>query len=138
MASFTGMALKPLLDGLLGLGKALSEAGKIPEYKTVIDAYEQIREMQRRVYDVEDELRIVKKELSEIREAEASVEGSKIYRDLLWLKEDDFPRRLHCWDAERKLIHVNRNGPFNRTWDSKCPRCKEVLEDVPGPHNSVW
>lgn len=89
-----------LFDSLKGAASTLREADKIPQYQAVLDAYQQISEMQRTIYDLEEKLRESDKELKAIREAQASTEESTTWRHLLWLKDDQRPRCLHCWEKK--------------------------------------
>jgi hypothetical protein len=130
-------ALKSVLEGLKGAGSVLREADKIPQYEAVLNAYAQMSEMQGTIYELQEKLRETEKELTAMRALQASVEGSKIDHQLLWLKGDNEPRCLHCWDADKKLIHVNRGWALSQCY-SRCPRCKEQLHGVPGPNSSVW
>jgi hypothetical protein len=122
MASFTAvLKLKPLYDAMMGAAKVLKDSEKIPEYQTILDAYDKLREMQRAIYDLEEKLKNTEKAFKELSDAHASLEGSEIRHHLLWLKDDKLPRCLHCWEAENKLIHVIERP----TGFVDCPRCKE-------------
>lgn len=106
-----------IFDELKSVGKVLQEAGKIEQYKQILDALQKLLEMQKRI----DELETDNKKLHEEFEVKAKLipEGN-----VYWIEESDKrdgPFCTCCWDDERRLIRLHKNGISNRV---SCPKCK--------------
>jgi hypothetical protein len=136
MASITSFTLKSLFDGMMGAAKVLLDAGKIPEYKTVIDAYTEMHKLQSQVYDLDSQLREVKEELKRVQEDQASAEGSAVWAGLLWIPNDDDAYCVHCWDVRKRLFHVNMTHVPNMGIGSRCPECTSQV--INHPRRSYW
>jgi hypothetical protein len=124
------------MEPLMLAANVLREADKIPQYKAVLDAYERIAELQ---VKHDEQLRTIlklKDELDLLRKDQASAEGCEIWQELLWLKWDDNPYCIHCFDKHKRLFHVIRVQGRGVSYDSLCPECKSKTERA--PMKSIW
>jgi hypothetical protein len=136
MASFAGLNLKPLFDGLIGAAKTLQEANKIPEYRTVLEAFAEMHKLQGQIYDLDSQLREVKEEMKRLQEDQASAEGSARWVGLLWIPNDDDAYCVHCWDQRKRLFHVNLFYVPQMGIGTKCPECTSQVMNH--PRRSYW
>jgi hypothetical protein len=139
LASIGVTRVGSLLDSLKGAANTLREADKIPQYQTVLDAYAQMSEMQRTIYDLEAKLREVTEELKQLQADQSSAEGRVVWLGLLWIPDDHDPYCVHCWDQRKRLFHVGKgrtNGVNTSVSVMRCPECHH--ETIPCPSKSRW
>jgi hypothetical protein len=138
MASIAGFSLKlkPLFDGMMGAAKVLKDADKLPEYKTILDAYGQMHEMQGTIFDLTEKLREIEKELKEMRDTQASAVGGVRWANHFWQRKDDSPCCLFCWEKQKRLFHVIPTSFRGDNQDTKCPECGTEIQSI--PKRSIW
>lgn len=124
------------MEPLMVAANMLREADKIPQYKAVLDAYQRIAELQVQNHEQHAKIQDLKKELELIRADQVSAEGSEIWIDLLWVKEDENPYCLHCWEKQRRLYHVSRNLSQKGQLRVRCPECGNETSTL--PTQSYW
>jgi len=95
----------------------LKEAGKIDEYKEILDLLVKEREQ-------EDEIRELKNENRQLKE-DLEIKGKIIFKNNFYYVEDIGPYCSKCRDDEKKLI---RSHP-TYIWSNyaKCPKCESAL-----------
>jgi hypothetical protein len=126
-----------IFDGLKGAADALRQADKIPQFQAVLDAQARLAELQEYNHQQAIEIRQLREELERLRADQASAEGYEIWRDLLWIKNDDDPYCVHCFDKNKRLFHVSRvRGKSLTLSDTVCPECKSRTELA--PKKSHW
>lgn len=125
-----------ILDGLKMAADTLRQADKIPQYEAVLDAYAQIADLQTQNHQQQREIRELTMELECLRTDQVSAEGSEIWRELLWIKGDNDPYCVHCFDKDKRLFHVFRARGKAMADDTVCPECKNRTERA--PTKSVW
>jgi Zn finger protein HypA/HybF involved in hydrogenase expression len=125
-----------IMEPLMAAANMLREADKIPQYKAVLDAYQRIAELQVENHEQHTKIQDLKKELELIRADQVSAEGSQVWIDLLWIKEDENPYCLHCWEKQKRLYHVNKNLSAKGQVRVHCPECGS--ETMTLPTQSYW
>jgi len=115
-----------IFDELKSVGKILQEAGKIEQYKQILDALQKLLEMQKRI----DELETENKKLKEKLETKESLHFEN---GAYWItKEDstkDGPFCSRCWDVEKNTVRLKPG--INPAFHS-CPECKGQFQTNPG------
>src|SRR3989344_368495 len=105
-----------IFDELKSIGRVLQEAGKIEQYRQILDALQKLLEMQKKIDELETENKGLKEEFE--------IKGNLIpEKNVYWLEKDGFkdgPFCICCWDSERKLIRLNKNEFSDRL---HCPQC---------------
>ncbi|TSC94289.1 MAG: hypothetical protein Athens101428_332 [Candidatus Berkelbacteria bacterium Athens1014_28] len=111
-----------IFDDLKSIAKVLQEAGKIEQYKQILDAQRDLLEMQKKISDLEKE----NKQLKEKLQIKAKIIKDKFvyYLENDINKENPFCSR--CWEKDKELITLQKNrvGP----WDYLCPECENRVE----------
>lgn len=106
-----------IFDELKSVAGVLQEAGKIEQYRQILDAQQKLLEMQKRISDLEGE----NKELSEKLKTQESLVFEK---NAYWLEKDggkDGPYCSCCWDDDKKTIRMQ---PCGNPAYFDCPKCK--------------
>jgi hypothetical protein len=108
-----------IFDNLKSIGKVLQEAGKIEQYKQILESVQELLEMQKKIEELENENKNLKEKL-EIKEKLEYDSENNVY----WVIKDgkkEGPYCSLCWDDYKKLIHLH-NTSQERLWI--CPKCK--------------
>ena len=110
-----------IFDELKSVGKVLQEAGKIEQYKQILDALQKLLEMQKRIEELETENKRLHEELE--------IKGKLVSEgNVYWLENDgvkDGPFCTCCWDAEHKLMRLHKSEVSNRV---HCPKCNTTAK----------
>lgn len=118
-----------IYDGLKDAAGILKEAGKIEQYKQILEAQEKLLDMQKRIAELESE----NKDLA----GKLETKGNLVFeRNAYWLIEGDKkhgPICSCCWDDERKIIRMQ---PCGNPAYFDCPKCKnQGVEIYPEKNN---
>ena len=116
-----------LFDELKSIGNVLQEAGKIEQYKQILDALQKLLEMQKRI----DELETGNKKLKEKLETKVSLQFENgAYWAIKKGASKDGPFCSRCWDVEKNTVRM-KPGVSNPAFHS-CPECKGQFQTNPG------
>lgn len=106
-----------IYDGLKDAAGILKEAGKIEQYRQILEIQEKLLEMQNKISELETENRNLKEKLE--------IKGQLVFENnAYWLVENgekDGPYCSCCWDDNRKTIRMQPCG--NPAYFS-CPKCE--------------
>lgn len=107
-------------DELKSIAGTLQEAGKIEQYRQILDAQRDLLDMQKKIKTLEDEVIELK--------AKLKVKGDLTYENnSYWLisgEHKDGPYCSHCWDKNNDLIRMH---PMTNTDYARCPECDESV-----------
>jgi hypothetical protein len=104
-----------VFDELKSVAQVLQEAGKIEQYRQILDAQKELLQMQKKIQDIETEKADLLRKL-EIR-SDIFFENNVYWRKMGGDKKEG-PYCSRCWDEKGKLIHMHNDG------DSFfCPAC---------------
>ncbi len=106
-----------IYDGLKDAASVLKEAGKIEQYRQILEIQEKLLDMQNHIAEIDIENKLLKEKLS-IKE-NLIPEGNFYYT--IKDKNKDGPFCTCCWDSESKLVRLHTNTSSNRT---HCPNCE--------------
>jgi|SRR3989344_6803626 len=103
-----------IYDGLKDAAKILKEAGKIEQYREILDALEKMLEMQNKINELQTENIDLKNKLE--------IQKKLTYRNNAYWTQDENqgPFCSRCWDSEKKLIRMQ---PRNTPEYFDCPNC---------------
>ncbi len=91
-----------IFDELKSVASTLQEAGKIEQYRQILDAQKELLEMQKQIADLTSENRELKERLA--------IKESLIFKDnAYWIEKDnkkDGPFCTCCWDNDKKTIRM--------------------------------
>ena len=111
----------PIFDELKAVGKVLQEAGKIEQYKQILDALRKLLEMQKCIEELETDNKRLREELE--------IKGQLVSeRNVYWIEKDgvrDGPFCTRCWDDEHKPIRLHKSEVSDRL---HCPKCNTVAK----------
>jgi Zn finger protein HypA/HybF involved in hydrogenase expression len=100
-----------IYETLKSTASVLREADKIEQYRQILDAMQNLLEMQNKLSKLEQENESLKEKLK-IKEA-----GLTLSNNAYWLKSNkDGPFCTRCWDKNNELIRLKK--------DYECPECK--------------
>lgn len=106
-----------IYEGLKDAAGILKEAGKIEQYRQILEVQEKLLEMQRQISELETENKTLKEKLD--------IKGQLMFENnSYWLVQDgkkDGPYCSCCWDDNRKTIRMQPCG--NPAYFS-CPKCE--------------
>lgn len=106
-----------IFDELKSIAGVLQEAGKIEQYRQILDAQKELLEMQKQILDLENENKEIKEKLK--------TQGSLVFENnAYWTVKDDKkdgPYCSCCWDDDRKTIRMQ---PCGNPAYFDCPKCK--------------
>lgn len=112
-----------IFDELKSVASTLQEAGKIEQYRQILDAQKELLQMQKTIFDLEEELKHLKEELK--------LKDSLIFENnFYWTNNEgkkDGPFCSCCWDSDKKTVRVL---PLNQSY-SECPKCKNTVQTGP-------
>ena len=91
----------------------LKEAGKIEEYKQILDLLDKLLELQKRCVDLEAENKSLKEKFE--------VKEKLVYRNNSYWIEDDGPYCSRCWEKNKDLMRMHHGLNDNY---AHCPECK--------------
>jgi len=117
-----------IFDELKSVAGVLQEAGKIEQYRQILDAQKELLEMQKRISDLETENKDL---IEKLKTQESLIFENNAY----WIIDEsgnkiDGPYCSCCWDDERKTIRMLPSG-HPAYYD--CPKCKNKgVEVYPG------
>jgi hypothetical protein len=104
-------------DTLKSVASTLQEAGKIEQYKLILETQKELLEMQKKISDLE----LNNKSLID----KLKIKNSLIYENnSYWIKQDsntDGPFCSCCWDDKNKTIRMQ---PCNNPAYYDCPKCQ--------------
>jgi hypothetical protein len=106
-----------IFDEIRTAAEVLREAGKIEQYKQLLDAQQQLLDMQKNLSDLENENKQLKNEL-QIKQ------NIRYEKNAYWMDKDG-PFCSNCWDYEKKLIRMP-SGEF--TDFRVCPHCNKTYQ----------
>lgn len=113
-----------IFDDLKSAATILKEAGKIEQYRQILEVQGKLLEMQDKIAELEDENKDLKEKLK--------IKGNLIYKgNAYWINEggkEDGSFCTRCWDKNKETIRLN---PRTRI----CPECKT---DNFGREAKVW
>lgn len=115
-----------IFDELKTVAGVLQEAGKIEQYKQILDAQRELLEMQKKIFDLENANLELKSKLE--------IKDSFVFeKNAYWLNgsdKKDGPFCSCCWDNDKKTIRMQ---PCGNPAYFDCPKCKnkgvQVYED---------
>ncbi len=118
-----------IYDGLKDAAGILKEAGKIEQYRQILEVQEKLLEMQKQISELETENKTLKEKLD--------TKGQLVFENnSYWLVQggkNDGPYCSCCWDDNRKTIRMQPCG--NPAYFS-CPKCEnksvKIYADGPG------
>ena len=102
-----------IFDDLKSAATILKEAGKVEQYRQILEAQEKLLEMQNKISELEGENRTLKEKLK--TKEELKYEGNAYWR----MEGDrrDGPFCSRCWDKNKDLIRINQSTYV-------CPECQ--------------
>lgn len=92
-----------IFDELKSIGKILQEAGKIEQYRQILDALQKLSEMQKKIEELEIENRELKKKLK-------TKESLTFENNVYWMNDGDKksgPFCKVCYENEDKIITLD-------------------------------
>lgn len=98
------------------VANVLREAGKIEEYKTILDLQGKLQEMQNTIFELEKENRNLKEKF-EIKE-------KLVYRNNSYWNEEDGPFCSRCFEKNKNLLRMHYGVGDNY---AHCPECKASI-----------
>lgn len=110
-----------IFDDLKTVAKVLQEAGKIEQYKQILEVQGRLLEMQEKIRLQDEEIRTLKEKLK-------IKENIVFEKDAYWIKRKDNskegPYCSACWDNEDKkqLVHLHSISGVTNAF--RCPVCK--------------
>jgi hypothetical protein len=125
-----------VMDTLKNAASVLRAADKIPEYEAVLDAYSKISELQAANYEQQLKIQELTAELESIWRDQKSAEGAQISANVLWIRNDDNPYCIHCFDKQKRLFHVLEIRGTRGGRVGHCPECMAEISNF--PHTSYW
>lgn len=120
-----------IYDGLKDAAGILKEAGKIEQYRQILEVQEKLLEMQKQIADLENENLELKKKL----EYKGKV---KFDKNSYWIETNDGldgPLCTRCWDADNKPIRMQ---PLGNPDYYACPHCDNKSVKVYSNHESPY
>ena len=111
-----------ILEELKSVGKFLQEAGKIEQYKQILDAQQRLLEMQKHIDELEATNRGLQGKLN-------VKESLVVEQNMYWHEKEgerDGPFCTNCWDSEGKLLRLHKSTTHSGI---QCPRCKIWTRD---------
>jgi len=114
-----------IYDGLKDAASILKEAGKIDQYRQILEAQEKLLDMQKQIADLESDNQDLKDKLK-------TKESLTYENNAYWIEGEkkDGPFCSRCWDSERQIIRMQPCG--NRAYAS-CPNCSNKSVKI-DPH----
>lgn len=115
-----------IFDELKSVAGVLQEAGKIEQYKQILEVQEKLLEMQKTIIKLESD----NKELKE----KIEVKNNLFFENnAYWLKKEDGskdgPYCSRCWDVEKNTVRMKPDA--NNQYFHRCPQCKEHFQTNP-------
>lgn len=101
-----------VFDELKSVASTLQEAGKIDQYRQILDAQKELLEMQKRIFDLEFENRELKEAINKKKKL---INRAEVYYSIEDGKEDG-PFCTLCYDVRGKLVRMNY-------WNENCKKC---------------
>lgn len=118
-----------IFDELRSVAGVLQEAGKIEQYRQILDAQKELLEMQKRISDLETESKDLKEKLE-------TKESLVFENNAYWIDKDgkrDGPFCSCCWDDNKKTIRMQ---PCGNPAFCSCPKCtNKTVKVFPGRDN---
>lgn len=121
-----------VFDELKSVAGVLQEAGKIEQYRQILDALRDLLELQKKISELENVN-------SELRSKLEIKENLIFEKNSYWLQngeKKDGPFCSCCWDDDRKTIRMQ---PCGNPAYFDCPKCKnkgvQVFDDRSGSGN---
>lgn len=117
-----------IYDVLKDSAGILKEAGKIDQYRQILEVQEKLLDMQKRISDLENEN-------TELRKKFEIQSVIKFENNAYWIGDDknSGPLCSRCWDSDRKPIRMQPRG--NPTYFD-CPNCQnkcvQIYHDTSG------
>lgn len=106
-----------LYDGLKDAAGVLKEAGKIEQYRQILEVLEKLLEMQKKITELEADNKDLREQLK--------IKGKLVPKENMYYMEvngdQDGPFCTSCWDSDHKLIRLHISRDFD---SAKCPTCK--------------
>lgn len=112
-------------EELKNVAKVLQEAGKIEQYKLILETQSKLLEMQSRISNLEGENK-------ELRNKINIFENLKYERNTYWKHSGEGPFCPRCYEKDKCLIHTQRWSPSTQ----QCPECKNFYTVYPEKQES--
>ena len=112
-------------DELKSVAGVLQEAGKIEQYKQILEVQKELIDMQKKITDLEKENIILKNKLE--------IKDNLIFENnAYWIKKDDGlkdgPFCSRCWDVEKNTVRMAPD--LNKAFHC-CPECNKSFQTDP-------
>jgi len=104
-------------ENIRGIASVLKEAGKIEEYKQILELLEKMLEMQGKIADLESK----NKDLTE----KLNFAGKLEFKNNAYWNEKGYMFCSRCWDKEKHLIRILQTYPNSHY--AECPECKNSI-----------
>lgn len=110
-------------EALKDAALVLKEAGKIEQYRQILETQEKLLDMQKRISELESENLTLKEQIS----LTASIEHRN---NAYWTagEKEDGPFCTRCWDVTKKLVRLH---PLGNPAFHGCPECKKSVQTNP-------
>jgi hypothetical protein len=112
-----------IFDELKSIAGVLQEAGKIEQYRQILDIIKELLEIQKKNFDLETENRSLKDKLE--------TKNSLVFeRNSYWTQNGDVkdgPFCTCCWDDHRKTIRMQ---PCGNPAYYNCPKCENKNVEI--------
>ena len=95
----------------------LKEAGKIEQYKEILNLLDEVKIKQGRIEKMEEQIK-------ELEHRQKTDEKLEVKNNSYWLKEDG-PFCTRCWDIIDKLVRLHTVDPSSDY--ATCPECKNTI-----------
>lgn len=109
------------IDLIMSWAKLVQEAGKIDEYKEILNLLDQNKKQQEVIHELKDE----NKKLKEDLEIKWKIE----HKYNFYYLDNEWPYCSKCWDVDKKLVRAIPTYKWSN--NAECPNCKNI-------HNYTW
>ncbi len=107
-------------DELKSVASVLQEAGKIEQYKQILEILQQLLEMQNKIIALETDNKKLKNKLE--------ISAELVYKNNAYWKQDDGPFCIRCWDKNKDLIRLKT---YQGSSGAHCPECNNSYSVYP-------
>jgi len=102
-----------VIDGAKAIVSLAQEVGKIELYQQAVDLMAQVTEVAQENFQLKQDLAAARAQVADLDE-KLKLKGAIKYRNGVYFLQtqqgtEEGPFCSRCWDADHRLIHVNRN-----------------------------
>jgi len=117
-----------IFDTTKDIANVLKEAGKIDEYRKILDLQEKMLEMQNKIQKQDEEIKILQEKLK--------TKDDLVFREgAYYIKStDEGPFCQACWDDKKKLIRIVKLPSYATSY--QCKVCKNIFSIKGGSNHS--